>query len=415
MISSEPPLSLPARAKAVADSPPRAAWRLKSFWMAGFEGADHINTHGEPLDMVQASGHVEHLDADYANLAAMGLRSVRESVGWRLSERADGFDFSRAVRIAQAARRHGVQVLWTLMHYGTPSDVGLTDPALGARFARFARAAAQALAPWVDEVPIYTPINEIGFLAWAAAQTRLIHPYGSEAPDGERRDGSSLHSGFQIKCGLVHAAISAMHAIREVNPRARFMHAEPLVHVVAPAGQPELAAAAAEVRGYQWQAWDMLAGRLMPELGGSADALDIVGVNHYHSGQWEVHTERRLQWHPERHLCDPRRLPFSCLLEEAWQRYQRPIVVSETSHFGTGRAQWLDEMATQASQALVAGVDLRGLCLYPIVDRPDWNDSSHWHNSGLWDRHARPEVAWPRRIHLSCAKTLRRWQCRMPK
>ncbi len=25
------------------------------------------------------------------------------------------------------------------------------------------------------------------------------------------------------------------------------------------------------------------------------------------------------------------------------------------------------------------------ICLYPILDRPDWDDSTHWHNSGLWD------------------------------
>ncbi len=23
--------------------------------------------------------------------------------------------------------------------------------------------------------------------------------------------------------------------------------------------------------------------------------------------------------------------------------------------------------------------------LYPILDRPDWENMDHWHNSGLWD------------------------------
>ena len=32
---------------------------------------------------------------------------------------------------------------------------------------------------------------------------------------------------------------------------------------------------------------DMLAGRLMPELGGSRDWLDIVGINYYWTNQWE--------------------------------------------------------------------------------------------------------------------------------
>jgi hypothetical protein len=31
------------------------------------------------------------------------------------------------------------------------------------------------------------------------------------------------------------------------------------------------------------------------------------------------------------------------------------------------------------------GVPLEGLCIYPVVDRPDWDDPALWHNSGLWD------------------------------
>ena len=28
---------------------------------------------------------------------------------------------------------------------------------------------------------------------------------------------------------------------------------------------------------------------------------------------------------------------------------------------------------------------MEGVCIYPIIDRPDWEDPNHWHNSGLWD------------------------------
>jgi len=30
-------------------------------------------------------------------------------------------------------------------------------------------------------------------------------------------------------------------------------------------------------------------------------------------------------------------------------------------------------------------VDLQGLCLYPIIDRPCWDTLSYYHKSGLWD------------------------------
>ncbi len=26
-----------------------------------------------------------------------------------------------------------------------------------------------------------------------------------------------------------------------------------------------------------------------------------------------------------------------------------------------------------------------GICLYPVLDRPDWDHLTPWHKSGLWD------------------------------
>lgn len=78
-------------------------------------------------------------------------------------------------------------------------------------------------------------------------------------------------------------------------------------------------------------------------------------------------------------------MAFHELLREVYERYHRPSFVSETSHIGSGRAEWLREMSDEVCLALDAGVPLEGVCLYPIVDRPDWDDPEHWHNSGLWD------------------------------
>jgi hypothetical protein len=203
--------------------------------------------------------------------------------------------------------------------------------------------------------------------------------------------------------------------MREVLPSVRFMHVEPLVHVVPAADRPDLQAVADEIASYQWQAWDLLAGRLEPQLGGTPQMLDILGVNHYHSSQWEVPSERRLAWH----LGDPRRAPFDRLLDAAWRRYQRPLVVAETSHIGGGRAQWVADMAAQVRRACAAGVPVQGLCLYPVVDRPDWNDLQHWHRSGLWDAGPGLNDAGPgnqpeRRLCLPYARAVRRWMRRLP-
>lgn len=365
-------------------SPPAAARhpdepRYRSFWMAGFEGADHVNRHGVPLDMARASGHLDRLDEDYARLGRLGLRTVRESIGWRLSERAGGeIELGRAIRMVRAAQRHGLQPLWTLMHYGTPPDVSLFDDALVGRFARFAARVARTLRPLSPEPPIYTLVNEISFLAWTVSETDRMRPYQGS---GRRRIDSTCACGMEVKRRLVRATLAAREAVLDADPRARFLQVEPVVHVVAPADRPALAPLARQVRDYQWQVWDLLAGRSEPALGGREATLDLIGVNHYAAGQWEVGSERRLHWH----LRDPRRQPLGTLLRETWERYGRPLLLAETSHVGAGRAAWLDEIAAEVQRVRREGVPVGGLCLYPIVDRPDWDDPAHWHRSGLWD------------------------------
>jgi protoporphyrinogen oxidase/glycosyltransferase involved in cell wall biosynthesis len=378
--------------------------------MGGFEGADHVNGACVALDMATSSGHLERLDEDYANAAARGIGAVRESIGWRLAEPEPGrHDLRRALRIAEHAERHGLQVVWTLMHYGTPADVDLFDDALVPRFAAFAAAAARVIGARSARAPVYNLVNEIGFLAWAASATHLIHPYRNDPADAGDADAAS---GYAVKRRLVRAVLAGIAAVRAVDPRARFLHVEPLVHVCAPRDRPDLAAQAERVRDHQWQAWDMIEGRIEPGLGGCRDALDLIGVNHYHSGQWEVGTEQRLRWHE----CDPRRRPLSELLRTTWARYRRPLILAETSHVGSGRADWLHDVAGEVRQARRAGVPVGGICLYPLVDRHDWNDAAHWHRSGLWDvaNPADPAAPLARRLCTDYAAALARWQRVLP-
>jgi hypothetical protein len=75
----------------------------------------------------------------------------------------------------------------------------------------------------------------------------------------------------------------------------------------------------------------MLAGGLDPALGGHPRYLDIIGVNFYHANQWE-HPDQRLRW--EDIPRDRRWIPLRYLLAEVYDRYDRPLFISETSHFG---------------------------------------------------------------------------------
>lgn len=347
--------------------PPRL---FRSFFQGGFEGATHINRHGERLDLIAATQHDLHVGSDYALLRSMDMRTARDSLRWPSIDRGDGrYDFSTFATMLEAAQREGVQVIWDLCHFGWPDGLDVFSPAFVERFAAFSRAVAEFIADADKDVPFFVPVNEISFLSWAAGEEGYIHPHAKDR-------------GFELKQQLVRAAIAGIKAVRAVDPRARILHVDPVIHVIAPRDRPDLAQAAEQYRLSQFEAWDMLAGRAHPELGGDPAYLDIVGVNYYHSNQWEYQGERILWDEPPP---DDRRLAFHRILMEVYARYGRPILVSETGHVGTGRAAWLSEIATEVGLARAKGVPVEGLCLYPIIDRPDWEDADFWHHSGLWD------------------------------
>ena len=353
--------------------------------------------------MNQSTQHGAQCYQDYKGLGPFGIRTVRESVGWRLAERDGKFDFAFVEKRAHAAHALGIQVIWTLCHYGLPSDVDPFAPEFVERFSRYCNAAAQFLQNYTDEPGLYTPINEISFFAWALTETGLVHPF----------KGDLQHRGFELKRQLVCASLAGAHAIRVVDPGARMVHVDPLIHVVAPLDHPNLAAAANTCAEYQFQAFDMLTGQLEPEVGGSLDSLDIVGVNYYHGNQWEFGTNRTLEWH----LREPRRISLSDLLKRVWLRYRRPVLLAETSHVGAGRGDWILEIAEEVAHAQAAGVEVAGICLYPIIDRPDWENPTQWHKSGLWDLRLVYDETGTRRfrrvLDLMYARDLKRAQARL--
>ena len=340
-----------------------------SFWMAGFESSSHITREGARLDMIDGTQHDRFVIEDYRLLRQFGFGTIRDALRWHLIDRGSSYDFSSLAPMVEAAQKESVQVIWDICHYGWPDGVDILSPEFVDRFERFCGAIARFMKQYSDRVPFYAPINEISFFAWAAGQVGFMHPC---------RTGE----GVALKEQLVRAAIAGIEALWAVDGRARITQIDPIMHVVTPRQHPELAAAASAQHASQFEAWDMLSGFLKPELGGHPRYLDIIGVNYYHANQWE-YPDDRLRW--EDTPRDERWVPFSALVADVYQRYKRPMFVAETGHFGVGRAAWAREIVAEVMLARECGVPLEGLCFYPIIDRTDWEDPSHWHNCGLWD------------------------------
>jgi len=376
----------------VSPAAPRSPGKriFQSFWMGGFECSCQINAAGVRLDMTAALQHDVYAAEDYDMLREIGITTARDGVRWHLVDRGGEYRWESWIPMLDAARREGVQVIWDLCHYGWPDDIDVFSAAFLDRFARFSREAARVQLDRTGQPGLYSPVNEISFFAWAATRN-LMFPYA------RGRDG-------ELKRQLVRAALAAMDAVWSVDPEARMVFPDPLIHNVPPRWRPWQTGPAAQQRASQFEGWDMIAGRAAPELGGAERYLDIVGVNFYAANQWEVPGGRKLHWDAGSN--DPRWRPLHLLLEEVYQRYNRPILIAETSHYGIGRAPWLNEITCECRKALARGVPLEGVCLYPILDRFDWEDATHWHNSGLWDMQKNGHGHYRRVINEEYARAL---------
>jgi beta-glucosidase/6-phospho-beta-glucosidase/beta-galactosidase len=364
-----------------------------SFWLGGFECSSHISARGVRLDMTAAIQHDIQAEGDYRRLREVGIRTARDGLRWHLIERGGRYNFASWTPMLEAAEKTGVQIIWDLLHYGWPENLDVFSSSFVNRFARFCRAAARIFREHSSRIPFYTPVNEINFLTWAATRG-LMHPYAYG------RDA-------ELKRQLIRAFVAGAEAVWSMDPRARIVSAEPIIHTVPPRGKPQYAEEAAVQRASQFEAWDMLCGRRDPELGGHLKYLDITGVNFYVANQWEHPGAVRLHWDNGPH--DERWMPLHKLLAEVHAHYHRPVLIAETGHYGSGRADWLREIAREVYEARVEGTPVAGVCLYPILDRTDWNDARHWHNCGLWDL-ALDDGCYRRVLHREYASELRRAQ-----
>ncbi|HVF28487.1 MAG TPA: hypothetical protein VM943_09625 [Pyrinomonadaceae bacterium] len=364
---------------------------FQSFFMGGFECSTHRRCDGKRLDLIAATGHDELVVADYLRLQQQGIGTARDGLRWHLIEHTPGeYDFASVLPMVRAARETGTQVVWDLCHFGWPDWLDIFRPEFVARFAQFARAFVSLLTSEGDQTPLITPINEISFFAWAGGRVGYFNPCA-------RRRGRTL------KAQLLRATVEGIEAMWAANPRTRIVQVEPLINIVA--ADPRNARMRRVAENYRlahYESWDVLSGRLWPELGGAMKYLDIIGVNYYSTNQW-IHGSgaKIFRGHPQYR-------PLRHMLKEVYERYERPLFVAETGIEDEERPEWLRYVGREVRAAMQAGVPVEGICLYPIVNHPGWTDERHCHN-GLWDY---ADEQGGREIYQPLAEELQRQKAR---
>ncbi|KQS92428.1 hypothetical protein [Chryseobacterium sp. Leaf394] len=346
---------------------------FSSFLMGGYECADHQNAFGERVDLYKTSGHDIYLEEDYDHLHQLGIKTVREGIRWNAVEtKPYHYDWSEVERLIEISKNKNIQIVWDICHFGYPDDLTPLHPMFARRFSHLCREFViryRSLVP--DGSLIITPINEVSFISWLGGDVRGTSPY-------------CTGQGWEVKYNLMKAYIEGIEMMKIVDPSVRIMITEPLISIVSNKPGDEFSVLAAEEKHFeQFQVHDILSGRMCPELGGKPEYLDIIGVNFYYNNQWFNENNEFLPWAEE--PPHPQYRPLHDLLESVFIRYGRPLVISETSHPGEDRAKWIRSVTKESLYLLQKGIPLFGCCFYPVVDRPDWDDLSDWHHSGIWD------------------------------
>jgi dTDP-4-dehydrorhamnose reductase len=324
-------------------------------------------------------------------------------------------------------RELGLRPIAGLVHHGSgPRHTDLARHDFATGLADYAARVAERY-PWLEA---YTPVNE------PLTTARFSGLYGHWYPHA--RDPRLF---LRMVVNQANAVRLAMRAIRAVNPAARLVQTEDLGRTLS---TPRLAYQAEHENHRRWLSLDLLTGRvdrhhpLWPHL---ADAVtegeleelladpcppDIVGINHYLSG--ERFLDERLDRYPGVELGGNGRDRYvdvlalrvvkrgvaglENLLEEAWDRYRLPVAVTEV-HNGTSRDEqlrWLKEAWDGSRRLRARGVDVRAVTAWALLGSHEWDSlmtrrTGHY-EPGIFDvRGPRPRPTALARLVADLART----------
>ena len=348
--------------------------------------------HDRWFDQLARSGHGTRAD-DLDRIAALGIKTLRYPVLWEhVAPRSlETPDWRWTDERLGRLRDLGIRPIAGLVHHGSgPAYTSLIDPAFPALLARYARAFAERY-PWVTD---FTPVNE------PLTTARFSGLYGHWYPH-ERHEKAFVRALLH----QIQGTAAAMRAIRSVTPEARLVQTEDCGRSFGTA----VTAAQAEFEEHRrWLTFDLLTGRVgdthplrrwLTRFGGDAGELadlverpcppDIVGLNYYLTS--DRFLDHRLERYPaERHggngevayadIEAVRARPEGIVgheahLLQAWDRYRRPVAVTEVHLACTREEQlrWLAESVRGAEAARARGADVRAVTAWALFGSSDWD------------------------------------------
>ena len=354
------------------------------------------------FDQMELSGHCNRID-DLEHIAELGIRRLRLGLLWERHELDPSWRWSD--QRLQRMRQLGLAPIAGFLHHGSgPPHTSLIDDAFPSKLAMYARSVAERY-PWIEA---YTPVNEPHTTARFSAMYGIWYPHHMDR-------GSYLRALLlQIK-----ATVLSMREIRRVRPDAKLVQTDDLGSI---RGTSELRPVSDLMNERRWLPFDLLCGKVdrehpmfayLRQAGISEREIlwfrdnpcpaDIVGVNYYATSDrfldhrtWLYPEDRRSAEGDFVDVEAVRVAPlelygFRRILEEAWERYRRPLAITEVHLGGTvdQQVRWAAEAWNSLLDVRDQGADCVAITFWALLGSYFWNclvteDNGHY-EPGVFD------------------------------
>lgn len=376
-------------------------------WLLGIEDTfitAASSKTGRTLDEYELTQHYDRWREDLELFAQARVTSVRYGIPWHRINPAPGvWDFSCADGPLERLLELGIQPVVDLVHYGLPPwiEQSYLAPDFGSLMAEYAARVAER---YRGRIHTYTPLNEPRVTAWYCGRLGWWPPFGRS------------WTGFvRVMLSVCRGIVQTVEALHTVDPEIVNAHVD--ATDLYTAATPDLEVEARRRQELVFLALDLVTGRIMPghslhewllAKGATASELewfqahrielDLVGINLY-----PLFSEKRLV----RTSGGTRiRMRYASadiidrLADLYWERYHRPLFISETASEGSvaRRRAWLEDSVAATARVRSRGIPLIGYTWWPLFALVTWAyregrkaPDEYLRQMGLWDLRSTPQ------------------------
>jgi beta-glucosidase/6-phospho-beta-glucosidase/beta-galactosidase len=350
-------------------------------WAAGIENTfiPQARPGLRALDEYELTQHYKLWKSDFDLVAEAGVKVLRWGIPWyRVQPALDRWDWEWTDKaLDYLVNVKGITPILDLMHYGTP--LWLENSFINSSYPQHVAEYAYAVAArYKTLVQYYTPLNEPMVNVDMCGRKAEWPPYLSG-------DDGYVKLTLALAKGIVHTT----QAVKGEQPDAITVQVEALWHTFTQ--EPALQARVDHDNARQYLCFDLTTGRLgdkhvlvdylgqhgvtEPELDWyrrNAVTFDVFGANFYpwSYGELKLLHDGSAQYITGGTSGDT----LAVVLRETYERYQMPILVTETSANAdlAGRARWMDETLNTVRTLRTEGLPILGYTWFPLFTMIDW-------------------------------------------